>query len=293
MISYAQNFEDVMLWRALKHISNGFYIDVGAWSPDQDSVTRHFYEKGWHGINIEPNPTLLCEYQEKRPQDINLEYALSDKEGMAELYFLSNTGLSSLDPTVAQRHMTCTTAPSLVSVTTLSVIAEKYCKNQEVHFLKIDVEGLETHVLKGNDWKVLRPWIVVVESTEPMSQVENHHLWEYILLDAHYTFVYADGLNRFYIANEHMELKVFFNYPPNVFDDFVRFEEVKLQNQVQEVASQAKLQSEHLAEQLSRLHVYTKHLEKTYEDVMQSFSWKITKPLRTIKKFFTNLKKTI
>ena len=29
-ISYAQNFEDVMLWRALKHVENGFYIDVGA-----------------------------------------------------------------------------------------------------------------------------------------------------------------------------------------------------------------------------------------------------------------------
>ena len=29
-ISYAQNFEDVMLWRALKHISEGFYIDIGA-----------------------------------------------------------------------------------------------------------------------------------------------------------------------------------------------------------------------------------------------------------------------
>ena len=26
-ISYAQNFEDVMLWRALKHVEKGFYID--------------------------------------------------------------------------------------------------------------------------------------------------------------------------------------------------------------------------------------------------------------------------
>ena len=54
-VSYAQNFEDVMLWRALKHISNGFYIDVGAWSPDIDSVTRIFYEHGWRGVNVEPN----------------------------------------------------------------------------------------------------------------------------------------------------------------------------------------------------------------------------------------------
>ena len=39
-ISYSQNLEDVMLWRALKHIENGFYIDVGAGSPTVDSVTK-------------------------------------------------------------------------------------------------------------------------------------------------------------------------------------------------------------------------------------------------------------
>ncbi len=32
-ISHAQNFEDVILWRALKHVQNGFYIDVGAQDP--------------------------------------------------------------------------------------------------------------------------------------------------------------------------------------------------------------------------------------------------------------------
>jgi len=58
-ISYAQNYEDVMLWRALKHVERGFYIDVGACSPDQHSVTRAFYEKGWHGINVEPNPESM------------------------------------------------------------------------------------------------------------------------------------------------------------------------------------------------------------------------------------------
>lgn len=58
MISYAQNFEDVMLMRALASIEKGFYIDVGAAWPDQDSVTKAFYEKGWLGVNIEPNPVF-------------------------------------------------------------------------------------------------------------------------------------------------------------------------------------------------------------------------------------------
>jgi len=54
-VSYAQNYEDVMLWRALKHIENGFYIDVGAAWPSEHSVTKLFYDEGWRGINIEPN----------------------------------------------------------------------------------------------------------------------------------------------------------------------------------------------------------------------------------------------
>ena len=53
-ISYAQNFEDIMLWRALGHVSGGFWIDVGAADPDTHSVTRVFSERGWCGVNIEP-----------------------------------------------------------------------------------------------------------------------------------------------------------------------------------------------------------------------------------------------
>ena len=49
-VSYAQNFEDVMLWRALKHIDCGFYIDVGAQDPVIDSVTKSFYDHGWRGV---------------------------------------------------------------------------------------------------------------------------------------------------------------------------------------------------------------------------------------------------
>ena len=43
-VSYAQNFEDVLLWRALRDIEHGFYVDVGAQDPVTDSVSLSFYE---------------------------------------------------------------------------------------------------------------------------------------------------------------------------------------------------------------------------------------------------------
>ena len=54
MISYPQNFEDAVLNRVFHDVENGRYIDVGAYDPVIDSVTKHFYDKGWTGVNIEP-----------------------------------------------------------------------------------------------------------------------------------------------------------------------------------------------------------------------------------------------
>jgi len=56
-ISYAQNHEDVLLYRALKGVGKGFYIDVGANDPEEDSVTKAFYDRGW-GKESTSNPCL-------------------------------------------------------------------------------------------------------------------------------------------------------------------------------------------------------------------------------------------
>ena len=66
----------------------------------------------------------------------------------------------------------------------------------------------------------MRPWIVVVESTEPNSTVPNYQEWEPDLFRRGYRFVYFDGLNRFYLSEEHAELAVHFSCGPNLFDDF-------------------------------------------------------------------------
>ena len=81
MISYAQNFEDVMLARALESVERGFYIDIGAWHPDRHSVTRHFYELGWNGINVEPGRTYFSLLKRRRPRDLNLNLAVSSHLG--------------------------------------------------------------------------------------------------------------------------------------------------------------------------------------------------------------------
>jgi hypothetical protein len=74
--SYAQNFEDVMLWRALGHIENGFYIDVGAQDPIVDSVSLAFYEHGWRGIHVEPTHRYATLLRQHRVEETVLEFQL-------------------------------------------------------------------------------------------------------------------------------------------------------------------------------------------------------------------------
>lgn len=57
IISYAQNFEDVRLWRAFSDVTAGRYLDIGTQDPVQDSVSLAFYERGWRGVHVEPTPS--------------------------------------------------------------------------------------------------------------------------------------------------------------------------------------------------------------------------------------------
>jgi len=221
-ISYAQNFEDVMLWRALKHVTPGFYIDVGANDPSHLSVTRAFYEADWRGINIEPVRKYFELLADMRPRDVNLCMGAGAAEGTLELFDIPDTGLATSDPAIARAHQEAgwKVEPQQMPVQTLAHMCEQYVEGP-IHFLKIDVEGAERDVLLGMDFKRWRPWIIVVEATLPLSEQQVHDRWEPLILQAGYDAVYFDGLNRYYVAQEHAELTAAFASPPNPFDQFI------------------------------------------------------------------------
>src|SRR5215471_4366798 len=241
-ISYAQNFEDLMLWRALKHIDIGFYIDVGANDPDHDSVTKAFYERRWRGINVEPVPQWFELLERARPRDINLQLALGAEPGEITLYEIPDTGLSTLEKKFAERHEAehgFQSRELRVKMDTLSGICEKF-HVAPIHFLKIDVEGAEKAVLQGTDFGKIRPWIILLEATLPLSVEESYSDWEPLLLNAGYEYAYFDGLNRYYVAGEHENLRAAFKTPPNVFDDFVRSDRLEAERRAREAEAKVK-----------------------------------------------------
>ncbi|HWK65515.1 MAG TPA: FkbM family methyltransferase [Rhizobiaceae bacterium] len=318
IISYAQNFEDVILWRALKHIERGFYIDIGAQDPVIDSVSLAFYEQGWRGVHVEPNSDYADKLRKARPEEQVIEFAISREAAEIAFYEIDDTGLSTGKMDIALRHQAEGLAVRRVvkQCQPLSVILDAY-RDREVHWLKIDVEGMEDQVIDSWPPSAVRPWVVVVESTKPNSPEQNYMSWEPKLLKLGYEFVYFDGLNRFYVSADHPEVKDTFGPGPNFFDDFVlsgtasapfsqkmNAEAASLRMQLNEVQSakdglnallaqmqetkaamqaqiaQAQGANARLEARLSEQQRARDVLEAHLAAVYASTSWQLTKPLR-------------
>lgn len=187
---------------------DNFYIDVGANDPIIDSVTKFFYDRGWHGINIEPIPNKCALLAESRPRDINLCIGLSNKQEKLPLIVVEPADGRSTFSTQAEEKSHLLFKDNLIypkilkKMLTLSDIYERYCQSHSnIHFCKIDVESFEKEVLEGiKDWNKFRPWIFVLEFGLPTS--ESHLEWEPILEKNDYIPVFEFGVNRYFVDSE-------------------------------------------------------------------------------------------
>lgn len=286
-ISFAKNFEDVMLWRALKHIEHGFYIDVGAQHPVVDSVSLAFYKHGWRGVHIEPAPFYANLLRKHRPDEVTIQVVIGAKAGPLPFFDVADTGPSTFNESVAHSLQDAGFNVDEIVVPCLSLddVLAPFA-GRDIHWLKIDVEGQEREVLEGWKTEAIKPWVLVIESTLPGMQTETWQVWQSLILGRGYQFVYFDGLNRFFLSSDHADLKDAFSCGPNVFDGFVlsgtassRFC-ADLNAQVKELGRQKQVLEEELGRQRQVLDGELRQLENKLAAVYGSWSWRITNPLR-------------
>lgn len=206
MLTYAQNFEDVMLARLFQAQSVGFYVDIGAWHPTELSVTRHFYDLGWSGINIEPIRKQNELFAAERPRDLNLCVAVTDRKGSLRFHECADdTALSTTDDDQAAaltQDGHTITSYDVETITPAEILA--HCEGRTVDFLKIDVEGCEERIVRSVDWQLFRPRVLVIEATSRLRKpcidwdhieaLRNWNAWEPLVLAAGYVFACYDGL---------------------------------------------------------------------------------------------------
>jgi FkbM family methyltransferase len=203
-LSYAQNMEDYHLDVAFGGSDRGRYIDIGGGHPVAGSVSFWFYERGWSGIVIEPQPDLAALHRRLRPRDTLVEAVIGRRSGETEFFKIDR--LHGLSTTVrSNAEATGAHGVGFETITLPSLSLADLCRTYQidaVDFLKIDVEGAERDVLEGADWSKCRPRIVVLEAVTPLTNAPAWSDWEPLLLKQDYQFVLFDTLNRFYVAAE-------------------------------------------------------------------------------------------
>jgi FkbM family methyltransferase len=196
--------EDYHLDRAFAGTRQGRYIDIGGGHPVAGSVSFWFYERGWSGIVVEPQPELAALHRRLRPRDTIVEAVVGGSSGETEFFKIER--LHGLSTTVrANAEAASSWGVGFEAMKRPSLSLADLCRTHAidaVDFLKIDVEGAERDVLAGADWSLCRPRVVVLEAVKPLTGEPAWSDWEPLLLGQNYRFVLFDTLNRFYVAAE-------------------------------------------------------------------------------------------
>ena len=163
--SYAMDGEDIAIDLFNKKKNNGFYVDIGAHHPIQRNNTYLLFKKGWEGINIDVNQFSIDLFNFLRPNDLNLQIAVSDKEGDISFFYQKKfSQLNTTDKKIAEENFKGKFQERKVKCQTIKNILDnsKY-KNKKIDFLNIDVEGAEMKVLETLNFEIYDPSLICIE----------------------------------------------------------------------------------------------------------------------------------
>jgi len=219
--SYSLEGEDIVL-KNITHslnIHKGLYIDVGCFNPHYISNTYYLHQRGWHGINIDPNLQTIKLFNKYRPKDINLNIGCGSVEKIVDyIVFDSNPYKASSSTNTISKlfsekrvllgHKIKNQYP--IKVVKLSSIIEKYLKNrEEIDFLNIDVEGMDMDVLASLNISDNKPKIIAIEFSEylDISSVINSDVYKF-LNNYEYKLMHKSPRTGIFIrSDQYMRLK--------------------------------------------------------------------------------------
>jgi FkbM family methyltransferase len=170
--SYSIEAEDLLLESIftgpLNKTSPGIYIDIGSAHPIEYSNTYFFYENGWRGICVEPNPEFFALHKQLRPRDKAVNIGVSDGPSASLRYHRFAEPLLNgfFGQDLIDRH----TAGGQIYLETIDVpclnVREFLARDvgsQKVDLLNIDVETMEARILGQWDWDLCRPKVICAE----------------------------------------------------------------------------------------------------------------------------------
>ena len=178
--SYSMEKEDLEIIKKLNKIKNGFYVDVGGYHPVHRNNTYLLYKKNWRGINIDLSKFSIDLFNFARPEDINLNVAVSKTNKKIKYYTQKKISqLTTIYKDIANKRMQGPIIEKEILSDTLTALLEKTLyKNRRIDFLNIDAEGADFEVLESLNFDIYRPKLICVEIDD--EQIENSKIFNFL-----------------------------------------------------------------------------------------------------------------
>jgi FkbM family methyltransferase len=173
-ISYSFNGVDLIINYIFKNKINGFYLDIGAQHPISNNNTYILHKRGWGGINIDLDKKNIELFKIARPKELNLNYAVSNTEGLTDLYFYHDASpINTLSSEVSKFQNANIKKIKKIHTKSLNSILQNINIERHIDYMNIDVEGHEEKVLEGFDINKYKPSVISIEYLDlKMSKLE-------------------------------------------------------------------------------------------------------------------------
>jgi FkbM family methyltransferase len=174
-ISWSQGGEDLALLHVIMEKKNGLFIDIGAHHPSRFSVTRHLYQLGWSGVNVDANQQLVDVFNKVRTRDVNLCAAVG-LEAKYTFTIFEEAAISTLDSEWRKKFISENNKIAKVVEVEgrkLRSILDDFQPKERIDLLSIDAEGSDLQVLQSLEFETLGksrfPRWLLLEAAPPVS----------------------------------------------------------------------------------------------------------------------------
>ena len=205
--SYSMDGADLVVEKYFKETVNGFYVDLGCYHPIKHNNTMLLYQKGWRGINIDINEFSIKLFNFCRPDDLNLNLAISDKNSEIDLYYqkklsVLSTIKKSQSDLVFQGKIK---KKKILSQTLTKVLDDSKYKDKQIDFLDLDIEGADLEALKSLDFSRYSPKLISVEILPKNMDVNNTDIQKSdtynFLKRKNYQKIWSDVFSHIFVRN--------------------------------------------------------------------------------------------
>ena len=193
--------EDTAILDYFKDKKSGFYVDVGCYHPIHRNNTYLLHKQNWRGINIDVSQFSVELFDHLRPDDLNYNCAVSNKNETVKLFFQKELSqLSTTENDQAKKVFQGNIKEKEIQAFTLDEILnrDKY-KDVKIDFLNIDVEGADFKVLNGLSFQKFNPELICVEIHD--KEIKESKIYNF-LKDKNYQLIWSGVFSHLFLLNK-------------------------------------------------------------------------------------------